>query len=288
MTRNQIQTFISVANEGSFTKASENLFTTRQALLRQISSLEEELGFALFIRSVKGAELTAPGVCFYEEVIALDERLDNTISRCRRMVSNTSCLSISTPSSSQMYVMDALIDYRKRYPSRSINIIQQSEPDAVLTSLVSRQVDAALLGQDLDLSIHEGLNYITIDTLHSFCVLSPSHPLASKASITLDDLSPSKVAVFNKTMKHDLTSALEEAFPGRQIYEHEGNESAFVYNWCLDGGVYLTHSRFIRFLSGLVALPLTPDFPRRLRLYYIADKSEILSDFLDICKKMYL
>ncbi|MDR1389552.1 MAG: LysR family transcriptional regulator, partial [Treponema sp.] len=44
----QVKTFACVVEQGSFNKASEILFTSKQALIKQIQALEEELGIVLF------------------------------------------------------------------------------------------------------------------------------------------------------------------------------------------------------------------------------------------------
>ena len=56
-----IRYFLTVAEEGSFTKAAEKLCIAQPPLSRQIRDLEEELGTQLFIRKAKGLALTESG-----------------------------------------------------------------------------------------------------------------------------------------------------------------------------------------------------------------------------------
>ena len=64
MNDKQLKSFITVTECGSFTKAENFFFFSAQALKKQIDSLENELGFALFLRSSKGVVLTAAGKKF--------------------------------------------------------------------------------------------------------------------------------------------------------------------------------------------------------------------------------
>ena len=50
----QLETFLRVADAGSFNKAAEELFITPPAVIKQITSLESSLDLKLFIRSPGG------------------------------------------------------------------------------------------------------------------------------------------------------------------------------------------------------------------------------------------
>ena len=51
MTFLEIEAFLSIVQHGSFSAAAEKLYITQPALGRRIRALEEELGYALFIRN---------------------------------------------------------------------------------------------------------------------------------------------------------------------------------------------------------------------------------------------
>ena len=63
----QLHNFISVAECGSINRAAERLFISQQALRASINSLEEKLGFPLFVRSAKGTQLTEQGGAVLED-----------------------------------------------------------------------------------------------------------------------------------------------------------------------------------------------------------------------------
>lgn len=58
--------FVAVAEEKSFTRASEKLFIAQPPLSRQMQQLEAELGTKLFIRDSRPLTLTKAGIFFYE------------------------------------------------------------------------------------------------------------------------------------------------------------------------------------------------------------------------------
>ncbi len=54
MYNHQLDTFIKVADAGSFSKASEQLYISTNAVMKQINSLEGRIGTPLFHRTYKG------------------------------------------------------------------------------------------------------------------------------------------------------------------------------------------------------------------------------------------
>jgi Transcriptional regulator len=62
----QIDYFLAVARNLSFTKTAEEMYVSQPAISRQISHMESELGFVLFDRSKKSTQLTAAGKLFFD------------------------------------------------------------------------------------------------------------------------------------------------------------------------------------------------------------------------------
>ena len=63
----QLETFIAVADCGSFSKAAEALFITPTAVIKQINLLESNLSLQLFVRSFRGLTLTKAGHSLYND-----------------------------------------------------------------------------------------------------------------------------------------------------------------------------------------------------------------------------
>ena len=63
MTLLSYEIFQTILEQGSFTKAAQILHLTPSAISHSISSMEEEIGFPLFIRSKNGVRLTILEQC---------------------------------------------------------------------------------------------------------------------------------------------------------------------------------------------------------------------------------
>ncbi len=63
----RLETFIKVAECGSFTKAADALYVTATAVMKQINALESELSVRLFERTNHGSTLTKAGESFLQD-----------------------------------------------------------------------------------------------------------------------------------------------------------------------------------------------------------------------------
>jgi molybdate transport repressor ModE-like protein len=96
----QVRTFVTVAQEGSITRASELLFLSQPAVSAHIKAMEDELGLVLFERTPRGMSLTGHGTKLLtkaEQLLAmhrdlLDEarRITGRVSGKLRLGSNRS------------------------------------------------------------------------------------------------------------------------------------------------------------------------------------------------------
>lgn len=81
----QLETFIKVADAGSFSKAAEDAFITPTAVIKQINLLEADLGLQLFVRTHCGISLTESGEALYKDAKYLIQYSKDSIpcSNCR-------------------------------------------------------------------------------------------------------------------------------------------------------------------------------------------------------------
>jgi len=85
MRTSQLEGFIRVARESSFSKAARALYVSQSTLTQQIASLEKELGFQLFVRSSRKVEITEAGQEFFKRSCSLLAELNEAIDDSRRI-----------------------------------------------------------------------------------------------------------------------------------------------------------------------------------------------------------
>jgi len=79
----ELRYFVTVAEEGNFTRAAARLYMTQPALSRAVRQIERELGTVLFIRNHKGASLTFAGQVLLREGRDVLQTLDQAEARTR-------------------------------------------------------------------------------------------------------------------------------------------------------------------------------------------------------------
>lgn len=80
-----LDTFLQVADSGSFLKASQRMFISANAITKQINLLEERLGVKLFRRSPQGLVLTDAGQLIYTEAKKLIRQSNAVLRRAREL-----------------------------------------------------------------------------------------------------------------------------------------------------------------------------------------------------------
>lgn len=93
----QLETFIKVADAGSFNKAAEQSFITPTAVIKQINLLEAGLGVALFDRTHRGLTLTKAGKSLYRDSKYIIQIAVIPLFGQRTPCSRTSRLFVSAP-----------------------------------------------------------------------------------------------------------------------------------------------------------------------------------------------
>lgn len=126
MTLTQIRMFLATVEHGNFTRAAEQLYITPPGLLKQINSMEKELGFPLFIRSKRSVELSPYGEklmkCYQHFIDQYDDLLELISEQLTR---DKNTIYLGRPEQLSPDVVDFAINtFLQEHPD--LSIIQQS------------------------------------------------------------------------------------------------------------------------------------------------------------------
>ncbi len=93
----QLETFLRVADAGSFNKAAEEMYITPTAVIKQINLLESSLNVKLFERTHRGLTLTKAGKSLYQDAKYIIKYCEESVIRAKNaMQSDNSLIRIGT------------------------------------------------------------------------------------------------------------------------------------------------------------------------------------------------
>ncbi len=185
-----IRYFITVAEEGSFTKAAEALCIAQPPLSRQIRDLELELGTSLFIRKARGLTLTEEGERFLQYAHRIAQLADQSYEDIRQMSSGLSgTLYLATVEGYAPSLFAGWIgEFRKDYPLVEYELWNGNSDD-VVKRIQSGLSDIAVITAPYD---EEGLDGRIIYKEPWVAMIPAEHPLSkgSDDTVELADLAP--------------------------------------------------------------------------------------------------
>ena len=145
--------FLTVAREGSITRAANFLHLTQPTLSRQLQDLEKELGQKLFIRGSHNISLTPEGMILRKRAEEIVDMVDKTES-VFRSISDTVSGDIyigGGETESMKYIAEVIKDMREEYPSIKYHLYSGNAED-VTEHLDKGLLDFGILIQPTDLS----------------------------------------------------------------------------------------------------------------------------------------
>ena len=225
----QLETFISVADAGSFNKAAEQLYITPPAVIKQINLLESSLGLELFVRTHRGLKLTASGKSLYKDAKYVIQYCKESVERAKRaMEEEQNVIRIGT---SPMTPAQVLVELWPKIHEQCEDIKFQIIPFEN-TPENAREI-LKNLGQNIDIVAgifdETMLQYRQCEGQELFevpicCACSVHRRLAEKDSLKIEDLYGEKLLLMRPGWSHYvdmLREDLEENHPDITIVDFD-------------------------------------------------------------------
>lgn len=188
--------FYFVAKLGSFTEAADRLFLTQPAISIQVKALERELGERLFIRAGRISRLTPAGTILFQRVEGLMAKLEevqDAVKEIQRL--ERGCLTVGASDTTSIYFLPEILQaFLRAHPMI----------DLAIRSVLTRQVVRMVLDRELDLgiitvcSVAPQLQVIPLFDQRLVCITSPGHPLASRSTVELAELTRERLVLLEK------------------------------------------------------------------------------------------
>ena len=188
MTQSQIQYFLAVAQEMSFSKAAESLFVSQPAVSRQVALLEQELGVPLFDRTNQGITITHAGREFEQFFQDTQRKFQDLVDRMRSgndTVQGTVNIGCAEGWDLSEFYPQLSVYLAERYPNLRLELSGFNH-DHVFPALRHGEVDVVITIEGL-LRGHEELSSVRLTQRRGILLFSAHHPLAGKPGLALAD-----------------------------------------------------------------------------------------------------
>jgi DNA-binding transcriptional LysR family regulator len=182
----QLEHFLAVVDEGTFTRAAERVFRTQPAISQSIKKLEEEIGAALLIRGLTDVSLTEAGkllVDYARRIIALRDQARRDLGNLKDLKRGS--LEIAAYESAAVYLLSNPLHQYLRLHSGIRIALHRCSLDEVPRLVLN---GSAQIGFVKEPPVSQELEYVEAYTDEIVVVASPRNELVSVENISINDL----------------------------------------------------------------------------------------------------
>ena len=286
----QLETFLAVAEERSFSRAAARLHRTQPAVSQVIAKLEAELGEVLLDRAARDGTLTDAGEVLREYAERmLNLRSDAAAALVELRSMHTGTLTIAANEYTCLYLLPVLDAFRREHPRVKV-AVQRALASRIADELLQHSVELGVVSFKPD---DPQVRSLVVYRDELVCIVSPDHALAKAGKASIQRLgretfiahnvpSPLRQKVIAAFKRHKTPLNMEVELPSLEAIKRfvaQGNGVALVPRLTVDGDLNA---------GSLKAIPVPElQMERKLRLVYRkqAALSHAARAFLQVVEK---
>jgi len=190
----ELQVFVTVATERSFSRAAARLHRTQPAVSQAIRRLERELDERLFDRSSKGGRLTEAGEILLDYARRLTRLKDEAEGAVRELQEIRRGRVAVGANEAAIHVLLPIVErFRAEHPQVQVEVRR----------VPARQVATEVLNRSLDFGVltfqpgERGLSSLPLGDDELVMLCPPHHPLGARKQVTMEELGRQTVIAHN-------------------------------------------------------------------------------------------
>ncbi len=261
-----LRTFVAVAEEGSFTRASDRLHIVQSAVSAGVRTLERDLGVTLFDRTTHQVRLSDAGRVLLPEArqtltaaAAAREAVDQVKGGLRGTVV------LGTMQAQAMHAFDVpglLAAFRAEHPHVMVNVRHAGGSSAIADEVREGRIDLAFLA--LPGQRWAGVRLAPLSREAIALVVPTDYPLAKRAGIELSELA--EATLVDLPSGWGTRMAIDRAFAAagvRRTVAFEVNDTASMIDFIRHGlAIGLLPPSFVDGLDGITVVPIRRHVPQ--------------------------
>ncbi|MBL4908154.1 MAG: LysR family transcriptional regulator [Sneathiella sp.] len=225
----QLEIFSAVVEAGSTTKSALRLGLSQPAVSRNVSQLEQDLGFTLFDRVGGRLIPTEAALRLHAEAKKAFKGIEEVVSSARNKdaVKKGSIRIAAVPSLSLSFLPKAMKKFILNYPDVTMSFETRTSQMS-MEMVADRRMDLALISMPL---AHPGLKLEILTRPKGVCVMPKGHPLAKKDVIDVQDLHGENFIPMSRS--HNSRHVLEELFANAGVFPNIKLETSTIEMACV-------------------------------------------------------
>ncbi|TQK27743.1 LysR family transcriptional regulator [Arthrobacter sp. SLBN-53] len=184
----QLEYFVAVVEERSFTRAAERERVAQPAVSAQIRRLERQVGQTLLTRSSRDVRLTQAGIAllpYARAALAAVRSARRAVDEVAGLVRGA--VAIGTVTLHPVDIAGLIADFHAQYPAVEITLATDNS-DALLDKLADGRLDLAIVSLGVD-EHPPGLDVHTVTDEAVVAAVAADHPLAGRSRLPVAELS---------------------------------------------------------------------------------------------------
>ena len=208
MIDSKLISLLEVNETGNFTRAAERLALTQPAVSQHIHALEQDLGVRIFDRANNRLRTTREGeivIKYAKRMLALYRNMQGELDSEKLQIASLTVGITHTAESNA--IAETLARYGGMHENVTIKVVTGSV-EKLRTMLKNYEIDLAVIdGKKPD----PAFRYLMLDTDSLVLIVSPSHRMARRNMVTVEDLRHEKLILRlpNSSTRKLFTSSLE-------------------------------------------------------------------------------
>lgn len=144
----QLQSFVTVVQQKSFTKAAEVLYLSQPTISTHIYQLEDELQTKLILRTTKSIEITVKGQELYDYALNILELKERMIQACS--INSKKIIHLGASTIPSAYILPQILaDFGKLHPDIYF-VIHQNDSQGVIDGLQNGLFNIGFIGMPVE------------------------------------------------------------------------------------------------------------------------------------------